>query len=99
MADQLTSNGKARATPGWGGPRAVAGSVAPAEHRPVPQGARELDGFLAVICAFLTELIANGEILCDTPRRDSEREDFAGRWSWDFCELGIPMDGKLSPCS
>jgi carbon-monoxide dehydrogenase medium subunit len=24
MADQLTSNGKARATPGWGGPRAVA---------------------------------------------------------------------------
>jgi hypothetical protein len=53
MADQLTSNGKARATPGWGGPRAVAGSVAPAEHRPVPQGARELDGFLAVICAFL----------------------------------------------
>jgi len=53
MVDQLTSNGKARATPGWGGPRAVAGSVAPAEHRPVPQGARELDGFLAVICAFL----------------------------------------------
>jgi hypothetical protein len=46
-----------------------------------------------------SELIANGEILCDTPRRDSAREDFVGRWSWDFRELGIPMDGKLSPCS
>ena len=99
MADQLTSNGKARATPGWGSP---ARSRVPLPPRNTGQSRRALassTAFLPLFARVSSELIANGEILCDTPRRDSEREDFVGRWSWDFCELGIPMDGKLSPCS